>query len=207
MPGYASRVPVGNAVAAPLWAAMRGADRPLSIAELHVVARATPGSIYTRLERWRRAGFVRRHEGRPVRFAMTDTASAAAKPPTVNRAGVPGSAAPSQRERLWRAIRILRNFDLPRLMMSSEATRRSAEDFVNVLCRAGYLRIATRGNSMRGIWSIYQLARPAGPLCPSVRQRPGPHGLVRELFDPNDGSSHDVSPGRVSLCAVRRGEG
>lgn len=208
MPGYALQVPIQRSVSAPLWAALRADRTPRSIAELHRRTHAAPGSIHLRLHRWARAGFVNVIAGRPQRFVMSDTAPAGQRPPLVNAAAKPRSPRTS-RQRLWAAMRVLKTFDTPLLMMTAEVSRRSAEDFVDLLRRAGYVQLlgystttraaapgedrpgrggkaASRANlaSARD-WSSYRLVRSTGPQCPTITK---PRGAERQLVDPNNGT-------------------
>lgn len=183
-----------RAVAGPLWSALRAAAEPLSISELHIASRAHPNAIQLRLKRWQRAGLVEVVPSNPRRFTML--AGAPKLPPTVNRAGVAGPPSTMQ-DRLWRAMRVMRRFTLPELIMAARSTRRSAETFVNALLRAGYLRNIARGNARTGTWSVYVLARGGGVLTPSIRHRrcADTGCLLKHLFDPNSGLSTDIGAG------------
>ncbi len=91
----------------------------------------------------------------------------------VNLAGAPSEA----RERMWRAMRILRRFHMRELLQVAEVPRRKvAERFVQDLTRAGYLRVAERARGCDG--SVYALIRNTGPFAPRV----GCKGLT---LDPN----------------------
>ena len=121
------------------------------------------------------------------------------------------------RERIWATMRVLKKFDVPMLMMTAEANRRSCEDFINLLARAGYVRTlshpvarraappAAEAGQGRGLsaasranlyvardWSTYQLVRSTGPRCPTITNPPEGE---RELIDPNTGASVPIGPG------------
>lgn len=196
---YSRALPSGP-VEAPLWRNLTGADAPVSVADLHRATSAHPNSIEHRLTRWVRAGLITRIEGTPLRYVMNDNAPRSPLPPRVS---IDGTVRPrpvaTTRERLWRSMRVLRSFDLPALMMAAEAGRRSAEDLINCLCRAGYLRMTSRGQSMRGTWSTYRLVRNTGPRAPSVTKRIVEGRRLRELVDRNTGQRTDISPAAVSL--------
>lgn len=200
MPGYAVLTLTAGPVEEPLWRALGQAGEPRSVAELHLAIAAHPNAIQHRLSRWVSAGFVTRHEGRPKRYAMNDTTERTATPPRVDLAG---RAAPRQRtarEKLWSAMRVLPSFDVPTLVMTSGATRRSAEDLVNCLHRAGYLRQTARGNSTTGAWSTYRLVRNTGPKAPKVSHHVAVDGRRRrEVVDGNTGGRTDISPAAISL--------
>lgn len=195
MPGYVLRTDPQSAVEGPLWRALAATPAPASVAELHVACRAKPNAIQHRLSRWVLAGLVTRIEGRPKRFVMNDTTDRSAEPPIV---AIDGKAKPrprTARDRMWSAIRVLKHFDLPTLMISAEANRRSAEDFINCLQRAGYLNLLHKGNSRRGDWSRYGLVENTGPRTPKVTAAKG----RRLVIDGNTGDQRDISPGQTNL--------
>lgn len=74
------------------------------------------------------------------------------QPPTIKR---------TQRQRLWSAMRVLRSFDLPTLLMASGASRRSAIELLGLLERAGWLRRVGNGWTLSG-------DRKWGPIAPIV---------------------------------------
>ncbi len=191
-------------VEAPLWRAMLAAPAPMSVSELHHAVQAHPNAIAHRLHRWERAGLVCRQGAQPVRFSLTDSARAANDdqrfPPQVRIDGAARPRRRTQRARLWSAIRVLRRFNLPELLITSGATRRSAEDMINCLQRAGYLACESRGSAMNGSWSVYRLVRSTGPRAPSVSWRDLGFGRRRYLIDPNCGDSIDISPGAAGAA-------
>jgi hypothetical protein len=199
MPGYAVIGTPAHQVETPLWRWLAQAPAPASVFELHAATDAHPNAIQHRLDRWVRAGFVTRLEGRPKRYAMNDDAPRTPEPPRVAIDGRVSPRTRTVRDRLWSVMRVLRDFDLPTLIIAADSSRRSAEDLVNCLLRAGYLRRLSCGNRMKGTWSTYRLLRNTGPRTPSVS-----HGLVdgrrrREVVDHNTGRRIDIAPGAVRL--------
>lgn len=200
-------------VEAPLWRAMLGAATPMSISELHQAVQAHPNAVAHRLHRWERAGLVVRQGAQPIRFALTDAARAANddqhRPPQVRIDGAAQLRRRTQRARLWSAMRVLKRFTLPELIIASGTSRRSAEDMINCLQRADYLRRETQGNAMTGEWSVYRLTRSTGPRAPSISWRSDASGRRRWLIDPNTSASIDISPAAASLRnrPADRGEG
>jgi hypothetical protein len=93
-------------------------------------------------------------------------------------AGVKLAGAPSAaRERMWRAMRILRQFRMRELVQVAEVPRRkAAERYLQDLTRAGYLRVAENTLGCNG--KLYMLIRNTGPFAPRV----GRKGLT---LDPN----------------------
>lgn len=192
----------------PLWAALRERDAPATIAELSEQIGARANSVQLRLLSWQRAGLltvtIHRRKTRKS-FLMTAQARKLPAPPKIDIGGAP-VADRDGRARMWRAMRILRRFDLPTLTMAATVTRRSAEDYVNCLMRAAFLRREARGKGAACTWSTYALAGDHGPRTPVVRHRKGADGLrVREVFDPNSGKIHDISPRRAALFFDPRG--
>ncbi|MGB8414424.1 MAG: hypothetical protein WCE23_16535 [Candidatus Binatus sp.] len=91
----------------------------------------------------------------------------------VNLAGAPSAA----RERMWKAMRILRRFQIGELLQVAEiARRKAAERYLRDLTGADYLRIEKRVRGCEG--SVYVLIRNTGPFAPRV----GRKGLT---IDPN----------------------
>lgn len=81
-------------------------------------------------------------------------------------AGAPSAA----RERMWRAMRILRQFRMGELLQVAEVPRRkAAEKYVQDLMRADYLRIAERARGCDG--NVYRLIRNTGPFAPRVGRK------------------------------------
>lgn len=185
-------------VQAPLWRTLQQASQPMSVPELRDAIAASRSSIQLRLIWWERAGLVQREgEGHP-RYLLTDKGRAAAnddnrEPPKVRSDGSILPRQRSQRARLWSAMRVLKRFNLPELIIASGCTRRSAEEIINVLHRAGYLRQLSRGNPMQGSWSVYLLAANSGPKPPVIST----YGGKKTLTDPNNGKVVDVT--QVSL--------
>jgi hypothetical protein len=88
-------------------------------------------------------------------------------------AGAPSPA----RERMWRAIRMLRQFNMRELLeISGVERRKAAEKYVAALVRAEYLRIAQHARGCGG--NVYMLIQNTGPFAPRV----GAKGLS---LDPN----------------------
>lgn len=88
-------------------------------------------------------------------------------------AGAPSPA----RERMWRAMRMLRQFNMRELLeISGVERRKAAEKYVADLVRADYLRIAQHTRGCEG--NVYVLIQNTGPFAPRV----GSKGLS---LDPN----------------------
>lgn len=201
MSGYAIYGPVDGAVEVPLWRRLVADARPASVSELHLQVRAHPNAIQHRLDRWVRAGFVSRIEGSPKRYAMTPDCPRTTEPPRVT---LDGQATPrpatTMRDRMWSAMRVLATFDLPTMRITAGASRRSAEDYINCLQRAGYLRQLTRGNPSNGTWSTYRLVKNTGRRAPRISHHEDlAGGRRRELVDRNTGARIDISPAATSL--------
>lgn len=193
-----------SALRHPLWAALRGRAEPASVTELAGAIGATDASIAWRLSRWAAAGLL--HSIKPdndqavpgdpasrrTRYLMADTSRSLTAPPALDAAARP-TRARSGREAMWRAIRVLRRFDLVQLTLAAEVTEQSAKQYVSCLLRAGILRRDQRGHAATGQRSIYALAGRFGPLPPVVRQQLKNGVRGQEVFDPNTGTSREIS--------------
>lgn len=82
----------------------------------------------------------------------------------------------TQQQRLWTAMKVLRTFDLPTLLMAADANRRAALDMVRTLERAGWLR------AIAGGWTT-AAARKWGPVVPSIRRERSAAGVVMRVTD------------------------
>lgn len=185
-------------LSADAWRALRRLGRPATFEELLAASGAADRPLYCRLFRWRKSGFIVKIEARPSRYVLSPAAPDVAEPPQVSLEGEVKERRRTARERLWSAMRVLKTFDVPMLMMTAEARRRSCEDFINLLARAGYLRTlnhpVTRspaGNNAR-TWSTYQLTRNTGPKAPIITN---PRGGERQLVDLNTGAGVPIGPG------------
>lgn len=178
-----------SGVQAPLWRALLAASGPTSIEELHTTTHADPISIQKRLAYWQRAGLVVRHDGKPPRYAMADAAAgaSASKPPIVSAAGKVKARTIPAYERLWRAMRVLKSFDAPQLMLAAATSQSATAGYISRLLHAGYLRAVVRGDQRTGKLSVYRLTRSYGPAAPAVRKLAG--GTRVELYDPNTRTS------------------
>ena len=191
------------------WRAMRRLGRPATLAEIQALCGAGDRPLYCRLWRWVGDGFVRKHPAGPRRYALAASAPDVAVPPPVNdRFEVKPAPVPNSRARIWRAMRVLKSFDVPMLMITAEVSRRACDDFLNLLHRAGYVTCRHRfkpvtndGPGVARDWSTYTLVQNTGPKHPTF-SRYAPEG--QELRDPNNGARVQLAP-RVPSQA-RHGE-
>lgn len=188
-PAHADRVgpPGPGSLSKAVWRALRRIDGPATFAEL--VAAAGAGSdrgVYCRLFRWQRSGFVVKTREVTKRFELTAEAAALVEPPKIGAALIPAPAK-SARQRIWTAMRILKTFDVPMLVMTAEASRRACEDAIWLLCRADYVRLEKHS----GTWATYRLVKSTGPIVPSFTNPPEGE---REIVDPNLGTSAPLGP-------------
>lgn len=184
MAQYAIVAQPTGAVEMPLWHALR-AGEAASVAELHRACGAHPNAVHQRLMRWVRVGLVEQIDGQPKRFALIDPAHAPARPPSVGRDNVARARRVTAQSKMWRAMRVLRSFDLPTVMMTAGTSRQASAAFIALLARAGYLRRIKRGGPAEGGWAVYRMVRDTGPLAPVVRTVQAP--FQRFLVDANTG--------------------
>ncbi|MDP2332441.1 MAG: hypothetical protein Q8M19_17265 [Reyranella sp.] len=113
----------------------------------------------------------------------------------------------TMQERLWRAMRIQRFFDLGKLKAATESSLDTTRRYTLVLCRAGFL-IARRRND------TFVLVRDTGPRPPKVLYRtdPGTHTAIG-VYDRNTDTGYGldgnpppalVRPEKVKRPAPRR---
>jgi len=189
----------------PLWAALLAANQPATIDELRDAANAPRNSVENRLCLWERAGIVNRHEGRPVRYAMSEKADRAGGVPSVSKdARIVVRKRPA-RARLWSAMRVLHTFDLPQLALSAGGLSQASAAFLRDLSRAGYLAEIRAADPRTGMPAIYRLARNTGPKAPTVTGCDMGQGrFARCVVDRNTGDRHEL-PGRSSRAPVDGG--
>lgn len=97
-----------------------------------------------------------------------------------------------KREKLWRAMRILRTFTIGELAAVTElASVKSVSAFCSELRRAGYLTVQ-RGNHHRGECARYRLIRNSGPLSPWATN----HSAA--VYDPNTNTEYPIRQGQPS---------
>lgn len=78
----------------------------------------------------------------------------------------------AERVRLWRAMRVLREFDAPYVRIAAVATLAGTERLIADLVASGHLH-AVEGDDADPDWPAYRVARDTGPQLPDVG---GAHG-------------------------------
>jgi hypothetical protein len=176
-----------------VWAALRRLGRPAALAELTAATGAADRALYCRIFRWIQLGHVVRVMPVAHRFALKPDARGIAEPPSIARSRP--RRMPTARARIWTAMRVLKTFDVPMLMMTAEATRRQCEDYISALGRAGYVRVQRHhvarakpgAHGFARDFTAYQLVRSTGPNCPTITC-PADGGQKR-LVDRNSGQA------------------
>lgn len=188
---------------APLWIELRTRLSPASVVDLAGALGAPPSAISWRLSRWVAAGLLRKvpaaanAEQKRTLYLMPEAVRRQPAPPPLDQACRP-SGARGGRDAMWRAIRTLRRFDLPTLVITSEVSTASAKTFVSALLRAGILRCELRGHAKTGQRSIYALMPGFGPRTPVIRQRREQGRTSIEVHDPNTGTARSISAQRLT---------
>lgn len=111
--------------------------------------------------------------GYPFRYSMLKEFVPLRSPPAPPAVKGPAFPKRTQRQRLWTAMKVLRAFDLPTLLMASNASRRSALDLIRALERGGWLRATAQGWMTSG-------SRKWGPVVPTMRRT----GSLIRITDP-----------------------
>lgn len=186
-----------SAIRHPLWAALRRREEPASVPDLAREIGAQDSDIAWRLSRWVQAGLLETttpaNDAGPharTHYIMPQQARRLTTPPTLGKGG---KSSPNRggRAAMWRAIRILKSFDLVQLRMTAEVSEASAKVFVSALLRAEILRRVVRGNAATGQRSIYALNGTFGPKPPviSVDRK----DRTTTVLDPNTGTARKIS--------------
>lgn len=97
---------------------------------------------------------------------------------------------PPSNKRLWKAMRIQKECDVPMLAMAAGTSEGVAGQWLGVLVRGGYVQIVTHGNARHGMINRYRLVRNSGPFPP------------KRCFDfLQDGNTGEVFP--LAACPRR----
>ena len=200
---------VASPIRHPLWAALRAREEPASVPELAAAIGATNAAIAWRLSRWTQAGLLTAikppanevrgacpsNDQQRTRYFMPTDARVHLAPPSLDQARRV-SPKRSGRAAMWRAIRVLKRFDLVQLCMTAEVTESSAKVYVSALLRAGLLVREVRGKAATGQRSLYALVGRSGPQPPVVSQRREQGRTIAIVTDPNTGKAHEISNAR-----------
>lgn len=77
---------------------------------------------------------------------------------------------PGSNQRAWQAIRILKQFDLDDLVITSQSSRTCCSELTKVLREAGLLRRAAPPRGVHRGKMHYLFIRDLGPICPLVHE-------------------------------------
>ena len=169
-----------------LWSIFRTAKGAVSQGEAFALAEIEPELFFALVDNWSRRGLLLTQLN-PIRFIMTEHAKDNAVPPPLPRR--PGRTVPtfSGRQRLWAAMRVLKELDLKTLCLAAEAGEKGAVEFIGALARTGYIVALPR--QLRED-TRYKLVRNTGPKHPVIRRRNEGNCSIVEADDRNDGQLH-----------------
>lgn len=136
------------------------------------------------LERWASRGMIA-VTGHPPRYRLEKDYLALRSPPPPAAPRRNPFPKRTQRQRLWSAMKVLRNFDLPTLLMTAEASRPAAMDMIRVLERGGWLRVTQTG------WTT-AATRQWGAVAPTYSHKVGPNGPFIRVTEPASGAIIDL---------------
>lgn len=190
----------GTPLADDVWRALRRFDRAVTFEEILAATSSPRASVFCRLHRWARRGVLKRIPAEPPRFALTPAAPLTPTPPAVTLDGEVAPPQPNGRARMWKAMRILKAFDIPTLMMTAEVSRRSCDDFLYLLSRARYVRI--RRPQPNG-WASYALICDTGPKHPTFTRCQHRATSEDRLLDQNTGASVELIASLKAKEAIR----
>lgn len=180
-----------------LWNALRQRSDPASARDMASATGAQNRAIQRRLSRWAQAGLleaikppIEAGQNAPIQYVMPEETRRLIEPPAVVKPGKFGTYR-SGRIAMWRAIRVLKSFDLVQLTITAEVSMGSAKVFVSALLRAEILRCVVRGHAATGQRSIYALNGTFGPSAPviSVDRK----DRTTTVLDPNTGTARKIS--------------
>jgi len=174
-----------------VWAALRAADAPLTVADIW--DRINAGQLYRGtakdtirdyLDALASAGIVEKLDRRPIAFRLLNDPGPVT--PRVRRDGVVLEDAPHGRQRLWQAMRALKEFDRIELAMTAGVSEESAAEYAQILCDAGYLQISRATmrharEARKRRWRFIA-SRNTGPRAPQITK-------LRAVWDPNLGET------------------
>lgn len=169
-----------------IWSHLRHAGEPLSISDIVRRTGADPVVVTRWLRRWKDAGLVVA-VGRQCLLKLSEIAMRHITPPAnvavrkLDHRFTPAS----MRQRIWTAIRVLKVFDLPMLLIAAESAKSNTMEYLNNLVRAGFLeRIDQPGDEHRK----YRIILDTGPHHPSITRVVIENRPYNRLIDPNSGA-------------------
>jgi len=170
-----------------LWKVLSRCASPRGLGELFDAAEVEPGLFFSLIEDWISKG-VLTAEPAPLRVAIPEDERWRVRPPQAfpskRVAKVPKF---SGRQRIWSALKVLREADLQTICLTAEVTERSAQDYLMALGRLGYVSSDRRAP---GEALLYRLDRFTGPKHPVVRFRKEGFVSVCEGEDRNQGKTY-----------------
>lgn len=180
-----------------LWNALRNRNDPVSARDMARATGAQNKAIQRRLSRWAQAGLleaikppVDAGQNAPIHYLMPEQTRRLVEPPALRDQGQFGTYR-SRRVAMWRAIRVLKSFDLVQLTITAEVSMGSAKVFISALLRAEILRCVVRGHAATGQRSIYALNGSFGPNAPVIRI--DRKDRTTTVLDPNTGTARKIS--------------
>jgi hypothetical protein len=155
------------------WIALRFARAPVSLPELARAA-GDAAAVFRALDRWRAHGLVDQVQPKPETYLMAEHAKSRRDPPPQPRR-LRSVKMRSARQRMWSAARVLKAFDIVQICMAASVGRNTAQAYLSVLKRAGFLERVPTHRHEKTRW---KLVRPTGPLHPTIRREQGRPAVV-----------------------------
>lgn len=165
------------------WRELRFACRPRSLGDLWRASGMDLRELRELVRSWLGRGLVTASLPNLRNIIMADTARDMRDPPP--RAHRPRRFQPhTARQRIWVAMRVLKRFELPSLLMAAGSAPDTTSDYLNQLVRAGYVRSTTGSGD---IHRSFELVRDTGPRHPQMSRQSRPGKSIVRLTDPNTG--------------------
>lgn len=109
------------------------------------------------------------------------------------------------RQRMWQAMRVMRQFTIADIVATAEVTRSHATKYVRALNIAGYAQcIRSRQSGVTGGHALWRLARDTGPHAPRVGKHfrdPNIQPTEREAMIEIPRSEYERALACVRACA------
>ncbi len=175
-----------------VWRELRFARAPMTLFELWRSVRPDFNHLVAWLDGWSAAGMIALGKRSQTITMNKQVKARCANPP--RQKATPRNFHPScAYQRIWTAIRVMRTFDVPALLMAAETGKRHATNYFNQLERAGYLkRIDTPDEFHRR----YRLLRDTGPRHPVMTRTKQDGFPAMRITDANTGeqTSFELTP-------------
>lgn len=151
-----------------LWKLIRHYGR-FTLSDLHRHSDMHKSSVKLYLRILQKGGFVTASNpaaGKPIIYNLIKDCGVC--PPELTITGKPKK--PSAQQRMWSAMKVMKQFDFRDLAMTAQVTSYAAHGYCRHLCNAKYIRLIVQGQAPRtpNLY-VFVKSRDTGPLAPRIR--------------------------------------